>query len=46
MRVLVIGHVGANIEAGDVDAEVASTNIRVGYGAVDVEFCFWHLDSR
>ena len=36
MHVLVIGHVGAKIEVGNVDAWVASTEMGVRYGAVDV----------
>ena len=43
---MVIGHVGAEIEVGDVDAEIASTKMGLRDGAVDVEFCVWHQDGR
>ena len=43
---LVIWNAGVKIEVGNVDAKVASTNMGIGYGAVDVEFCVWHQDGR
>ena len=46
LRVLVMGHVVAKIEVGDVDAKVIITKMGVGDGYVDVEFFVWHRDGR
>ena len=41
-----IGHVGVEIEIGDVDDEATSTKLGVVDGAVDVQFCVWNQCSR